>query len=1721
MDIMAFILILLSSVLAETQLKDGETVIHNITSFNGGEDLFSFKISKPTLNDLVISLTSFSDNSDPDMYVRKSLKPSFDNYDYSSISWGSGSIVINSKELEGDSDYKILVVCYTFCKFSLTVSYSQKIKLADGIPIFGELSTGKQGLYSFNAQSVVGNTVSITLTVSEGVGHMYVVKDKDKEPTSDNSEIVDLTWSGNYEYVSHEFTKETVFKIAVMAENDVKYTLLVKGSKSEATLIQASIPVSGEVATSAFNMYYISILSPAELLSISLTLLNGDGDLYVKADSAPSLTVFDFSSIHMGNENLIITPNDRQRINRPTGKYYIGIYGYTHATYTLTVSTTNSSFIQLQPGIPQSSSVNQSNFAYFFIESPAEQSEIEVILSVSAGNPDLYVKLCTKRLRGCTFTEEELKSLDGIYSSIHEQGSESLEIPHDPALCASKQHCAYIIGVYGRVAYSTYTLTVSTNSSSELILQDGKPISLTASESTERFFRYTVFNESVSEVTFMLTPIYGDPDLYGSFNDKVTEFNSQKVSNEFGVEVDQIKWIKGVDSDSLKGTYHLMVFSSDPCSYSIVATSTTPGKNTTIQIYPGHPQKDTVYNYTDMDYRIYSFPVHYTEETKQVIKISLTEITGKFNLYAANSERNLDWNKEIFYYNWKSSDLNHSDPSCSITIWPTDPFYNTDSTYLILVMAEKFLADKSATFVINYSIGDGSVILLEDVPYTGVVLENEYSYFLFPVHFSHEDIVISVIGLSGDPDLFISVDPSNPKPTLEKYDFRSTSFGDEKITIPWEEGLKKMCPQLPEDPKFGDKTECFLFISVFGFQITTFEVRVHPSKGTPIFLNLGNSWNAGMEKAEYGFFYTFADATVDFKIRVQPEAGDPDLFVNVFDKVTAGGEMNSWVRPTKDKSDYMSQSTIMSEEVVIKSKDLTKKCGSKTCLILAATYCFSSNCTYLITATQKSELQSLIENQPTYGNTDNAFVYYSYYLANDFEDFLVTVTSLNGGNPDLYIRKGRQNFPNETHFDWSSTNWAGDSILITKDDKVFQGRSMKGTYIIGVKDPFGACSFSIIVNNHPMPIQKLISGVPQSGSLAEKSISYYSFANYIKDDITIAITPLAGSGKIYVVSYYSWNGDQYSSLPGPNKFFWSSDTSKDRYKIVLDAKHKEFCIYCEMLIAVVTEDEPLTFSITAKNTLDFTILQEGIPVRLEAEENRWSTMKFELDKKTDLNIAVTAYNGHPNIYVSKSKDLQSENYIRQAFYTEGAYNIKINKNDEDFFIGTYYIIVESNEPSSFSIVANTADMPIRLIDGWPIFYSFDEDEKTQRAYFSFVQSAGKRTFCYLKTSFDSKPTVFTKFTTQGVYDKPSDTNNDRAFDAADYQEIFSEDSKRANHLSMNLIHLAEKSQLNLLVFGTQREVFQIYCSGSAKTTVLRLGTLQIEMVDKDTSTKRYEVNLPNKGTLDAYVVPCFGDFKMQISSNWTVISQDNPDVVTTRLTDGMLMGSINNAAGNYYISITALHPTNRIQVYQFFSAFYPAKAEIFKTFKPGNNGMITWENKKEKKILLSWKPVEDDSGKAVKEDIVYNVYFTKDKDVKLVTACGIHYYAARKTVVALGSTKENSLEVKMTGKKGFFNVIAQLPRDSKSPLKEVVYDPMEVVLNNVPDGKGLLVFWLLATLLFLAVVASIYLYQKKRRAESRLRYELSDIRSLATVTPSSELQEIRKRDPYERLSSTN
>jgi hypothetical protein len=1722
---------------AAEELRDGTTVHASIDSLLGDTRMYKFHLSNLIEeSDLSISLTTFSDWSDPDLFVKAGSNPSESDYTWSSAVWGVDTLAITSDELTSDTDYYILVSCYTYCRYSLTASYSQEVSLIEGEPFSDHLEKNLQKLYSFTTSSETSEKLEISVTPTSGTLNIYVTSGA-QEPSAENSIPIDESWHSGLVVAIPNPAPDTLYRIMILAIETTNYTIKASSSLS-AELLQASVPTQGSVDSGKYAYYKINVDDPEETLLITVTPFNGDPDIYVKYNAKPTTTSYDFRSVQFGNETLAISKHDRQSIDHSTGLYYIAVYGFSQAQFTIFASVNKDSAIPLFPGTPQNGYADFNETDYYYMEVPSTfDSNVTFSLSTEQGNPDLFAKLCNENesLESCKLTYDEIvnpQKYAKVFSSQHATGEDVLYIPHSASSCNT---CVYKVGVYGQSSTrSTFSISGTYSDDTEHVLREGSPIRMTIPREGYRYFRYNLANETALNVTFQLTPISGDPDLFVSRNiTRPSKDNAEKNSRNSLTKVDSVSYVKGIDGKNLNGTYHIAVYAFSMSSFTIVAQTKMPDLNSTVQLYPGQAQSDTLYNVTDGEYRIYSFNVMFSEENKQPIRITLTPISGSYAMYVANSPNNLDREREIFYYDWCTCAENREDHNYVVNIKTTDGKYKAQTTYLVLVVATYFTSDDSASYSIMYNIGNGTISLQEAVPYMDEVGHNEYKYYLFPIYLNHEDVTITVTAMTGDPDLYVSVNPENPKPTQLSFDFSASAFGSETLSMTWEQKLAEACPSLPDEYQFGDLTYCMLYIGVYGSNSpSTYSILVNSRRQLPTHLLLGTPQTGQLNRTLYDYYYAYTNTDEILEISLMPNSGDSDLFINILDKRQAGPNITSWKRPNRENAMYWSMSTVVAEHLTIEKESLKEACPTGDCIALVGVYCFSDLCRYTLNARQDG-LFVLLEGDVVYGNVDSRkYVYYDFYIDKDDASFLITLSSISDGDPDLFVNKGSSKKPTEKDYMWSSVTWKGETLLITSSDSQFQGGSMKGHYIIGVYG-YTTTAYTISIHLNPNPIRRLNSGQPSTVDQARNSVTYFSFFNSMVNKIKIVMTPNSGSANLLVNSQDEFLEDIYDRLPSINSYMWSGMASNDQYSITIDSDDPNFCTLCNIVIGVLTGDSACNYSIVAFNDLNIQLLMNGVPRRSYLKSGEWSYYSFRLVDRTDFDISVTAYSGDPDVYVSTSNAVSILNYNWTSAGVDRISHLHIEPTDPAYIVGVYTIGIFGFRDSSYSIVAHTRDSFVELVTGWSQTYSLGYNSN-DRLYFTLNrQDSTNTTSCTLiSLSPDFYPRVYVdlQYNLDEVR-KPNPTNAALKFeDKSLYEEPFSQ-------LMFELSN-EDRQSGGKWVFGvygrededhSKKEMgeFEFQCSSSAQIATLKVGNIDYSLLKGGINSRRYELNVEEEGTLEVYVVPCAGRVKMEISSNYTIINQNLPDVEVVTLVEGKLSGTINKAKGKYFVTISTLKNSELFEgtSYQISTRFTPKGQRRPGMYVSGNEGFIEWKRSGREEVKLDWSPIEKEDGSTTSfsNQVQYIIYWTKEK-IPMNTACGM-YNAVQmgKAFIVDSTTGDTELEVELDNDVyAIVNVVGVIPDEENTLLRYIPYYPLEIDMrtHGRHRGIGLTIFWVVAALLFIALTASIIFYRKFKRVQRKLEYEMTDVRNIAGVSSGSlEFQALSRNANYDPLAS--
>jgi len=137
------------------------------------------------------------------------------------------------------------------------------------------------------------------------------------------------------------------------------------------------------------------------------------------------------------------------------------------------------------------------------------------------GDPDLYISFQDKATAsphvGTGQWAYRAISQDGVDQIIIPPGASQCNAPTAAGCYCASFPCAVQIAIYGFIVESSYLVTAQTSSSdASTQLVDGRASTGSVPNGHYAFYKFRVASDSVTELTFTLTPTIGDPDIFVS-----------------------------------------------------------------------------------------------------------------------------------------------------------------------------------------------------------------------------------------------------------------------------------------------------------------------------------------------------------------------------------------------------------------------------------------------------------------------------------------------------------------------------------------------------------------------------------------------------------------------------------------------------------------------------------------------------------------------------------------------------------------------------------------------------------------------------------------------------------------------------------------------------------------------------------------------------------------------------------------------------------------------------------------------------------------------------------------------------------------------------------------------------------------------------------------------------------------------------------------------------
>lgn len=734
-----------------------------------------------------------------------------------------------------------------------------------------------------------------------------------------------------------------------------------------------------------FVLTPVPVLSPDERLLLVVTSFSGDADLYV------SLTPGAGPGNHVWNSSLATTDSVILGVDdiEGVGALYIGVHGYSNASYTVLAFASNS-HVNLTDGMPQIAQGRLNSYTYFSFPLIGAQN-FSITVTPISGDPDLYVS-----------TSIPFPSADpGQYTWVAKEfGFDMIDIlTTDPDFV---ENTIYYIAVHS-FAETMFALTVSTWNTTTTIVER---VPISEDVVTEGYMYFKFLLSVVQDVIFTLTPISsGDPDMFVSRdNERPTKENHTWSSIEPGIDT---VLVPISDPDFGLGWYYIGISGWQEADFQLLAAT----QGASIVLVDGVPQNMVQPTGTFSYFRF----VHEDMEAGLDFVISSVKVGSSVNAFMSRSVTHPSaqpGKHDMLLLNVTSSGAIELDPLVPVGTY----YYGVEAISGV---------NGLTNFTLHVSTEVAVQILQEDILSDyNTVPAGHYRYFVFdflrrPDTEERDDLTISlqVHDNEGDADLYVGTDPSR-LPSRDYYLWKSTRAGSDSVTI------------VHTDPNYISGR---YFIAVHGFDRTGFSVIAFRSSTTTDAIE-GVTYSGTVSKDHYVFYKFLMTATgsLTITLRAAVPGGDPDLYISTLN-----------VKP--NKHDYQWESISIGDGSVTIEEATW---GWYYIGVYGA-----SNFTAFEMKASHDYLNILQGYAITDFVAAGNYKRYRMNLASGITSTSLSTTLISGITELYVFSNATENdfdYPNRTHYDLHSTSYPGNAILSFDGDSHF---ASSATWLISVYSP--------------------------------------------------------------------------------------------------------------------------------------------------------------------------------------------------------------------------------------------------------------------------------------------------------------------------------------------------------------------------------------------------------------------------------------------------------------------------------------------------------------------------------------------------------------------------------------------------------------------------------------------------------------------------------------------
>jgi len=1731
---------LLSFCLGIEQIFDNQPTLPKILEA-GQTTYYSFTV-QPNIslntNHLILNAAAGGDeDSDPDLYISKTSEfPNATNSQWSCTTWGQEICVVPKSAISSGQTFYIAVYCLNKCNFKLSARLSEELEITNDIPISGNLKASESRIFmvripddnEINSFSVIANLGTTNTSMVRLL--MRPARTENDFPSTSFSFSGIPVWLGVglrlYESDPKYFCRNCTFRIILSSAVETTFLISFRAIKGITKIKESWYDTYDLVKGGEKNCYEYNVKDPKETLEISLNTYSGNPDIYVHPREIPkTLEQFTFKSTGDLDEIMSISSEQRNSLNAPTGIYYVCVYGSFPASYNLMIYTSTYQITQkipIQSGLTRTMHVKQDEMLTFeyVMKEQTINTNISISLKSLTGNADLYIKYCKspigamgKEIEPCEITKNDMTSTT-ILKSVQTSSVDEIKTQFRPMDCKGDGiKCVYLIGVYG-VMDTRFSLSVFGEDQLESPLVEGVPVFGHVGLYQFTHYVFSITDPDTQSIRVQLTSMSGDADLYISrINPMCGCLLAERSSNLDNFLQDAISFTKEKDG-SLNQTYHISVHGYTDSRFSIYYTTTTEkSKIPEVWLYDGQPQMGTINIAGKQNAILYKFATSFDIEDLHPIKLILSDINGQYAIFIG-----ADYQPTRTNYTW----FFDTSYQTSLNIFANDPHYRRKAIYYVLVEHNPNIENRGNSFMIKYLSGSFITDIQESIPEMNNMTRNEFLYYRYQVTNNTAPITVTVTPLSGDPDLYISLDEKNKRPTKELADLISTSFGADSITVESSEFFTKN----PVCVSSGySSSKCGLYIGVTcasnqcSFSLTVNHKNSAGSKlidGFPQFGKVSEN-----NPQHFSFSPKFNSKTV---ISAYPQSGFIRIYANLY-PITRHYDLNSanLLYPTPNQNNITGNSKANVESITIDEK-LLEKCGL-LCKVYISVYYTNMGRTNEISINSRSEFMIVatskflwLSDGMTIADSVQEKTYKFYYFTVPCNDCILSISlaALSEGDPDLFINKGTEKLPSMELSDFKSTAYRGDFLQITGSENYFINNpndKINGTYVIGVHG-FTNSTYSLTVTTSASSVQFVTLGIPTRKESKKGEINYFTFHSWKGDSIIVTLTMHSGRAILRGnVAQDIRETNILDHLPVTEaKSTWSSTRENTLNSMLInkyDSKFIDNGTYFFAVEALELSSYDIIVDYQDENFNTFIPLAEPYQIIMPKDSER--RVAFIVNEKSEISINLYMNYGSISGTMALSKDGNTEN-----IWNFNEAGLVISHTDTRFVEGTYYLTFKAKSDASFTVTVkakneNTKLNIIKLAEGTP--QSSEISQTNKAAYFYYVIPAIPDTY-YGRISISVK---FSEPVRDSAIYMRKIVNNDTEMPRESLFDVKIPYNQDTGTLGGTFdLKFVSYGSVAISVYGeafkTHKFVITVWTSGIISMVPQQEYHNEIARI---TETHIYEIKLQKASKLFVEVIPCSGEVEFKVGKSLARINDKGYDLKKSELSKGKLYGSVDAPVGNYYVVVKGIGQPpesggERI-LYNIRTITKDAKDVIdLEDFYMDNYGNIQYMLEGNE-VTLSWGALKSRANDISENvDAEFKVYFSEKNNTNMFTVCGI---ALAKKVC---ETKENFCKFKMPRRSNqfqyTFNVIAKLKNLDQS----VAYNPVVVQISRINSRAFRYMMLGIFILMIIFAAATIYYCRRYKKVQKQLVYEMNDARNLSHVTTEMEIPAI-KAESYSHL----